>query len=65
MPKELWDAQKTADFLGITKRAVYQRVYRGAIPYVKLGSASASIRFDPDEIAKFVDDHRVQAFAGK
>lgn len=63
MPKELWTAEQAASFLGITKRGLYQRVYRGTIPYIKLGSGSGTIRFDPEEMEAFINGHRVQAFA--
>lgn len=62
MPKELWTAEQTAQFFGISKRALYQRVYRGQLPYIKYGGRFSNIRFDPDELQQFIDSRRVKAF---
>lgn len=62
MPKELWTAEQAAKFLGISRRGLYQKMYRGQISYIKFGNGSASVRFDPDELEAYVNAHKVQAF---
>lgn len=59
---KLLTPKQTAELLGITLKALYLRVYRGTIPVVRLGTNGSSLRFDSDEIQKFIDDHRVPVF---
>lgn len=54
--------KQTAELLGLTVRALYLRVYRGTIPVVRLGTNGSSLRFDPEEIQKFINDHRTPAY---
>lgn len=44
---------EVADRLGFTKGTVYQMVYRGKIPHVKIGSA---LRFRLSEIDRWVQE---------
>ena len=64
---KLLTPKETADILGITVKALYLRVYRGSIPVVRLGTNGSSLRFDSDEIQRFIDEHRVPVIreAGK
>lgn len=60
----LWTSQQCADYLGITKKALYLKLYRGELPCIKMGTNNSRLRFDPAEIRAFVDAHRVKAFKG-
>jgi len=42
----LLTVKETADFLRMTERAVYHRIYDGQIPYVKIGEATIRILLD-------------------
>jgi excisionase family DNA binding protein len=57
LPK-LVKAGEVADSLGKSPKTVYKMAQRGALPHVKFGS---SVMFDPDEIIRWIDDHRVAA----
>lgn len=63
--KPLLNVREVAAFLGVTEDTVYLRVAQGKLPYIKLGdSRFAPLRFDPDEIQAWVDEHRVPADGG-
>ncbi len=51
-----------ASLLQIHKGTIYNWVYRRKIPYVKVGRL---LRFDLDEIAKYLDGCRIGPLAGK
>lgn len=54
--KRLLTVKELANYLGLTVRSVYTRKSRGSIPVnciVKLGE---SVRFDLDEINKWIDN---------
>lgn len=55
----LWTVKETAEFLGITVQALYLRIHRGTVPYIKMGNANSQVRFDPEELQSFVDSCRV------
>lgn len=61
---KLLTPKETADILGITVKALYLRVYRGSIPVVRLGTNGSSLRFDSEEIQRFIDEHRVPVIKG-
>ncbi len=42
-----------ASVLSLGRTVIYDMVRRGAIPYIRVGY---SVRFDPDEIAKWLPD---------
>ena len=49
-----------ADLLHTSEKAIYAKVSRGELPYMKFGEGkSGSIRFDPNEIARYLDAKRV------
>ena len=53
--KRLLTVKELANYLGLTTRSIYTRKSRGSIPancVVKLGE---SVRFDLDEINKWID----------
>jgi len=41
---------------GLSKKAIYNCVERGTIPYLRLGTA---IRFDPKEIADWLEQRHI------
>ncbi|MFW6010833.1 MAG: helix-turn-helix transcriptional regulator [Gemmatimonadota bacterium] len=45
--KQLWKVKDVAAYLNLSEKAVYRRVERDTIPYLKMGE---SLRFDPDDI---------------
>ncbi len=55
----LVDAEAVATALGITSRHVRRLVTERRIPFVRVGHF---IRFDPFELAGWVDQHRVAVF---
>lgn len=55
----LWTVKETAAFLGITVKALYLRIHRGTVPYIKMGNNNSQVRFDPEELQSFVDRCRV------
>jgi len=51
----LWDITVVADRLDVQVRHVRRLVAEGRIPYIKWGHL---LRFDPDEIERWVDNAR-------
>lgn len=45
----LWDYDQVAAYLGASRASVRNRVYRGQIPFVRVGART--VRFDPVRIA--------------
>lgn len=58
MTPGLLDVKQVADILGISVRAVYRLTDKKAIACVKWGR---SVRIAPDDLAKFIDSHKVEA----
>lgn len=48
-------AAETAAALGLSKAALYMRVHRGTIPYVKMGGRKA-LRFDPRRLEEYMHE---------
>jgi excisionase family DNA binding protein len=57
----LVDIKTVARTLGVTERLVRRLVTERRIPFVKVGYF---IRFDPEEVARWVDCHRVSTRTG-
>ena len=55
-PVGLVDVGGTAERLGVTVRFVRRLVAERRIPYVKVGKF---VRFDPVEVERWIDEHRV------
>ena len=55
-PTRLLDIGEVADHLGVSVRHVRRLVAERRIPFVKWGHL---LRFDPDELAAWIDDSRV------
>lgn len=53
--RPLWDIKAVADRLDVQVRHVRRLVAEGRIPYIKWGHL---LRFDPDEIERWVDSAR-------
>ncbi len=58
MQQRFLTVRQTADYLGLTVQAVYQRVHRGTIPYVKWGKA---VRFDVQKLNALMTKHSQEA----
>jgi len=59
---ELIDIEELAVLLRVRKGTIYNWVHRRKIPFVKVGRL---VRFDPVEIAKYLDGCRMGPLAGK
>jgi excisionase family DNA binding protein len=57
-PDRLLDITEVADRCGVRVRFIRRLVAERRIPYIKLGHL---LRFDPDEIAAWLDSQRVDA----
>jgi excisionase family DNA binding protein len=55
--KQYLDIAALAERLGIKRSTLYAWAEQGTIPYLKLGRL---LRFDPDEIEVWLQDHRVE-----
>ncbi|GMU79833.1 MAG: hypothetical protein AMXMBFR46_26220 [Acidimicrobiia bacterium] len=55
LPERLLSIAEVADALGVEVRHVRRLVHERRIPYIKWGHL---LRFDPHEIAAWVDGHR-------
>lgn len=58
MTAGLLDVKQVADILGVSVRAVYRLTDKKEIACVKWGR---SVRIAPDDLAKFIDSHKVEA----
>ncbi|HET6204933.1 MAG TPA: helix-turn-helix domain-containing protein [Planctomycetota bacterium] len=53
----LWVPERTATFLGITVKALYQMVYRREIPFLKIGRR---LRFEETRLRAWLRGKEVQ-----
>jgi excisionase family DNA binding protein len=61
-PDVLLGAGEVARRLNVTRQTVYRLTREGELPAIKLGtSAGSTLRYDPDEIAQWLADHRTTA----
>jgi len=61
-PPVLLGAGEVARRLNVTKQTIYRLTREGDLPAIKLGTGSGStLRYDPDEIARWLADHRTTA----
>jgi excisionase family DNA binding protein len=51
--------REAARMLGLPRGTIYSMVHHNQIPHVRLGKRL--VRFDVDELRRFVDEHRVEA----
>ncbi len=64
--KKLLTLDECANILGTTRQGVYMRLYRGVLPYVKLGNSQrAPIRIEEQELEKYINSNRVEAYRAK
>ncbi len=64
--QRLLTLDECAKILGTTKQSVYMRVYRGFIPYVKLGNApKAPLRIEENILEDYIAKNRVEAYRAK
>ncbi len=64
--QRLLTLEECAKILGTTKQGVYMRVYRGVIPYVKLGNTpKAPLRIEEDVLEAYIVKNRVEAYREK
>ena len=55
--KRLLTAPEVAETLGIGESSVYRMAADNRIPHLRIGERR--VRFDPDELERWLDDHRV------
>jgi excisionase family DNA binding protein len=55
---QLLDIGQLADYLGVTERHVRRLVAERRVPFIKWGRL---LRFDPDEIAGWINGKRIEA----
>jgi excisionase family DNA binding protein len=55
LPSRLWDIPTLADTLGVNVRHIRRLVAERRIPFIKWGHL---IRFDPAEIADWINEYR-------
>ena len=55
MHKRLFNVEETAEYIGSTPGSIYQKVYNGKIPFVKIGK---SLRFDITELDEFIEQKK-------
>ncbi|MFA5794297.1 MAG: helix-turn-helix domain-containing protein [Candidatus Brocadiia bacterium] len=53
---KLYKVREISDIINVSVWGVYQMICRREIPFIKIGRR---IRFDRDEIAKWIDKHRI------
>ncbi len=64
--QRLLTLDECAKILGTSKQGVYMRVYRGILPYVKLGNTQkAPIRIEEGALENYIAQNRVEAFRAK
>ena len=61
LPDRLLDVPGIADHLGVTVRHIRRLVAERRIPYIKWGHL---IRFDPIEVAEWIDTYRLPGRTG-
>ena len=60
MSRELLNVPRVAQWLGIKDMTLRIWVWRGEIPYVKIGRL---VKFEPEAIQKFIEENRVSRTA--
>lgn len=62
MQTKLMTVEELSKYLGRSKSSIYVMVYRGQLPYIKLGTGkNGSLRFDCEEIEAFLETKKVGA----
>ena len=63
MCSRLLSTGELASYLGRSKSAIYSLVYRGQLPYVKMGHGkNGAIYFDLEQIEALIDSRTINAF---
>ena len=57
-PWQLLLAEDVAHTLNLTRQHVYVLAASGQLPSIKLGGGRGSVRFDPKDVASFIEAHR-------
>ena len=61
--QRLLTLDECAKILGTTKQGVYMRIYRGVLPFVKLGNTQrAPIRIEEGVLEQYIAQNRVEAY---
>jgi len=56
--KKLLKVDELARFLNVSRQTVYRLIEKRRIPFIKI---SGAIRFDEDEVRKFLNNNRVDS----
>lgn len=60
----LLTVSEVGDYLGVSVKSVYQMIYMGKLPYVKMGPyRSSRVRFRQSDIEEFINKCSIQAYA--
>ncbi len=61
---KLLTVSEVGDYLGVSVKSVYQMIYRGKLPYVKMGPyRSSRVRFRKPDIEAYINKCSIQAYA--
>lgn len=61
--QKLLTLKECAEILGTTEKGMYMRVFRGYIPYIKLGNTQKSpIRIEEGVLEEYIAKNRVEAY---
>jgi excisionase family DNA binding protein len=64
--QRLLTLDECAQILGTTKQGIYMRIYRGVLPYVKLGNTQkAPLRVEECVLQEYIDKCKVEAYRAK
>lgn len=59
MPERLMTIEEVAEYFQVSKGAIYKRIQRGQIPYMKMGSL---LRFNPSKIEEYIRENTIEPF---
>ena len=60
--KRLLTANEVAEILGAARQTIYQWALQGKLPAVRSGDF---VRFDPDDVQAWIDEHRTSAASSR
>lgn len=61
--KHYYNVKEVAEILGVSTGAIYQMIYRGEIPYLKV--SYKCVRFAQEDVEAFIEKRKVRAFGRK
>jgi excisionase family DNA binding protein len=52
---KLLTVKDVSKMLSLSKYAIYQMIYKDAIPYIRIGATNRSVRFDSQKIKEWIN----------